>query len=191
MTSRAFTLIELLVVVALMAVLSAMVLPSVTGLGAAGGITRGGEMVADAFVLARQEALTRNRDVEVRFIDVTENGVTAPRAVQLWIWDATGTNTDRLATVQRLPSGIIIASNSLSPLLGADTNAIGTANFGPLGTSPYRGVRIRSTGLPRVLLARTNNFLTVQAERSTGTPPANFAVVRLNGATGRVNIIRP
>jgi uncharacterized protein (TIGR02596 family) len=177
-----------LVVITIFAIMAAVTLPAIGSLRQAGGINRGGQILGDLIILARQEAVAKNRNIEVRIIDVADPMWPGYRAVQLWLVDESGFATP-LGKVQRLPDGIVVASNSLSPLLTADTNVTGTTNFGALGSRPYKGFQIRASGALSV--TTTNNFLTVQLARGTGTPPNNYYAVQVNPVTGRVSIHRP
>ena len=189
--SSAFSLIELLVVIAIFAILATLTLPAIGSINQAGGINRAGAILGDQIVLARQEAVSKNRDIEVRIIDVDDPITPGYRAIQLWRVDESGTTKTPFGKIQKLPDGIVIASNSLSPLLSADTNVSNTTNFGGLGNRPYLGFRIRSSGGLPSDITTDNNFLTVQLAKDTGLPPKNFYTVRVNPITGRVTIHRP
>jgi uncharacterized protein (TIGR02596 family) len=189
--SSAFSLIELLVVIAIFALMATLTLPAISSINQAGGINRAGQILGDQIILARQEATSKNRDVEVRIIDVSDPMWPGYRAIQLWLVDESGTPQGPLGKIQKLPEAIVIASNSLSPLLTADTNVSGTTNFGGLGSRPYNGFRVRASGsLPSAVTAN-NNFLTVQLAKDTDIPPKNYYTVRVNPVTGRVTIHRP
>ncbi len=66
--NTAFTLIEMLVVVALMLIFLSLAVPAVSSVLAGVNLGRGGQQIADQIMLGRQNALTRNCSVEVRFI---------------------------------------------------------------------------------------------------------------------------
>ena len=182
----AFSLIELLVVVAIFSIMVALVIPAFTQVRAAGVLTRGGQVLADQIALARQEASTKNRDMEVRIVDV--GGVY--RAVQLWIRGEPATRP--LGRIEQLPDGVVVSSDTLlSPLLGASPIVGGTAVFGALGSCPYKGFRIRADGTLDAAVNLSNNFLTVQSANDVTVPPNNYFTVRVNPVTSQVTIHRP
>jgi len=185
----AFSLIELLVVVAIIGILAAITVPALASIQRANGVNRAGQMLGDAIIAARQEASSKNRDVELRII-LLENP-SGYRAFQTWIADDRGVMSP-LGKAERLPDSVLIASGSqLSPILEANTNLAGTTNFGALGNRAFTGLRIRAGGLPDPNITTSNNFLTVRGLTDTATPPANFYAIRLVPATGRVTIHRP
>lgn len=181
-------------VIAIFALMATLTLPAISSINQAGGINRAGQILGDQIILARQEATSKNRDIEVRIINVSKgNDPMWPgyRAIQLWLVDESGTPQGPLGKIQKLPESIIIASNTLSPLLTADTNVSGTTNFGALGSCAYGGFRVRASGSLPSAVTPANNFLTVQLARDTDIPPKNYYTVRVNPITGRVTIHRP
>ena len=193
--SSAFSLIELLVVIAIFALMATLTLPAISSINQAGGINRAGQILGDQIILARQEATSKNRAIEVRLINVNDPMWPGYRAIQLWLIDESGTSQGPLGKIQKLPESIVIASNTLSPLLTADPNVSGTTNFGALGSCAYGGFRVRASGSLSSDVTTNNNFLTVQRAKDTGsqpgTDPKNYYTVRVNPITGRVTIHRP
>ena len=189
--SSGFSLVELLVVVAIIGIMASIAVPAFSSIAAASGITRGGQLLGDQIILARQEATTRNRDIEVRLIDMTNGAWSGYTAMQLWLKDESGVLSP-LGKIQKLPEGTIISSNnSLSPLLTADTSISGSTNFGAT-TCSYKGFRIRASGSPSSTINTNNNFLTVVLARDASkTPPDNYYSVSVNPVTSKVKIYRP
>lgn len=188
---RAFTLIELLVVIAIFGIMASLAVPGLSSIVRAGALARGGQAVGDQIILARQEAQSRNRDVEVRLIELDDPETPGYRAVQLWAFDEYGNAPAPLGRLVKLPEGVVIATNELSPLLFAEPDLAGATNFPSAGSRPYQAFRIRAGGRPSSAITSANNYLTVQLARDTGVPPANFYAVRLDPLTGRLSIHRP
>ena len=188
-----FSVIELLVVVAVLGILAALTLPAFNSIAGAGDLCRSGQMLGDQIVLARQEAVAKNRDLEVRFLFLTNQPFPGWKALQLWVVGEDGKPTPD-GRVQKLSENMLISSSTLySPLLTADSSRSGTTNFGSLGSCSWRGFRIRANGsLDGSVISTNNNFLTVIAGRDISkSPPDNFYAVRVNPVTGRVSHHRP
>lgn len=193
----AFSLLELLVVMALLIVLMALATPAVNSLMTGANLSRGGQQFVDQILLARQTAITRNRDVEVRFFDL--GSADAPSwSVQLWIADETGTNRSPAQRLQRLPEGITISpAPEFSPLLfGAGATISGNANTSSHGDKPFVGFRFRANGetdIPSETGTNSaSNFLTLQyARHKDAALPPNFFGIQVNPFTGRVTVYRP
>ncbi len=65
--ASAFSLIELLVVIAIIGIIGSIAVPAVGNLLKGTSLTQAANMITDTIAGARQQALTRNRSVEVRF----------------------------------------------------------------------------------------------------------------------------
>lgn len=189
--SRGFSLIELLVVMAIMMLLLSLAAPAFTSIAMGSNLNRGGQIVADQIKLARQEAVSKNREVEVWFLNLAEGTTPGWRGMLLVRVEENGTRVPagRITTV---PEGILISTNStangsLSPLLMA-TNSI-TTNFSTFGNLTYRAFRFRANGSASAL--GTNNFLTLQQAAAPGSPPPNYYTIQVNPVTGKVTTYRP
>jgi len=190
--SLAFSLVELLVVVAIIGIMASIAVPAFSSISAASGITRGGQLLGDQIILARQEATTRNRDVEVRLIDMTNGISSGITGIQLWVGDESG-NFSPLGKLQKLPESVVVSSNTLySPLLNLGNGTM--TNSGPAANCPYKAFRIRATGSPSgsSAISAANNFLTIILERDASkTTPDNYYSVSVNPVTSKVKIYRP
>lgn len=190
---KAFSLIELLIVIVIMAIMVALSVPAMNSIAQGSGVNRAGQTVGDMIILGRQEAVAKNRDVEIRFVRVPasqNDGTEGLTALQLWV--LTDTSAKPVSRIGRLPQGVAISSNSmLSPLLGAEGSTAKSTNFGGLGNCSYVSFKIRANGSLSSSVTMSNNFLTVGLVSDTKIPPANHYSIRVNPITGRVSIYRP
>jgi len=204
---HAFSLIELLVVIAIIGLLASLATPALTGILGGSKINLGIESVSGALSTARQFAVTKNRDVEFRLIEMTDptfpGTSNAIRAVQ--ILEIRENATNPIGKPRSFPSGIIIGVTPVMSSLGALTNTAASASdpsIPGVGTTyKYRSFRFRPDGSINLkskaeLSGTTNYFVTLYDEKfqskiSGNTPPPNFATIQLEPATGDATLYRP
>jgi len=190
--SFAFSLIELLAVMAVVAIIIAISLPAFTSLTSGSNLNRAGQMVGDQIALARQEAVARNRDVQVTFYNLTNGTTKGWRGMRILRVDQTqnGTVTNVATRLVQIPDGIVISADpATSPLLSAGTT--GTTNLPGYGTVEYSSFRFRANGSMESGFGATNNSLTLQNASAQGNPPSNYYTIQVNPLTGKVSVYRP
>lgn len=189
----AMSLIELLVVMVVLGILLAVAGPAILSPLKGSNLNRAGQIIGDQMALARQEALTRNREVQVRFFHWASGPDTGWRAVQVWRVEATDSKVTEVPVgrLQKLPDGVVISGDAaFSPLLDADPLVAGDAVVGGVGTT-YTGFRfLPGGGTDRSIIA-TNNFLTVQPVGDNPAEPQNFYTLQVDPLTGKVSVFRP
>ena len=189
-SARAFSLVELLVVVGIIAMLAALATPAFNQIQSAEALSRAGQILGDQIILARQEAMTKNRKVEVRLVEVPETGGEKYyRGVQLWLHDEMGIPSKPVTKFTTFPGRVAI-DPAYSPLLA---NLTGTTNFSGTTMMKYQGFVVRSSGALEGAVNTDKNYLTVRGLTDMSKPvtSANYYAVRVNPVTGRLSIHRP
>lgn len=188
-----FSLIELLTVMAVIALLITLTVPAFQSIVMGSSLSRGAQVVADQFALARQLAVSRNSQVQVWFVWLKDEPA-GYRAIQLW---GQGTNPTTFVPLTRLtvlPEGISLASGAaLSPLL-TDTATIRTNGVFPSkGALDYCGFRFKPAGGTDLPFNATNAFLTVVYARDSAVAmlPTNYCIVQIDPVSGRAKTYRP
>lgn len=186
-----FSLIELLVVACLIGILAAFAVPAFSSIAMGNAVTRGGQIIESEFQVARQLAVSLNRDAEVRLID-EGTGEPAFSAMQIWLTDEQGVAVSPEGRVVRLPEGVVIApGDTLSPLLTAPTGLAGILSNGPLAGKRFVAFRFRANGSVGSGIGSTNGFLTVVRSRDESELPTLYYVVRLAPSSGRISSYQP
>ncbi len=206
---RAFSLLELLVGIGIMMILMALVLPATSSLMRSMNMSRAASMITDEMNFARQTALSRNQDVEVRFYRVGSKLDSANkqyRACRILLADgADPSKAQPLSKLKYLPDNVIVSGDAaFSPLLDyTNTSRSGLVHSnealpGVAGTSEYVGFLFRANGgtsLKPVTPPVGNWFFTIHGENvqtnaSTGLPD-NYFTAQIDPVTGRLRSYRP
>lgn len=185
-----FSLIELLVVMAIMLVLLSLAGAAFSSLAVGSTLTRAGLMVSDQFAVARQEAVTRNREMEVRVFYLPKEPSPGWKGIQIFRIEENGDQVPS-TRMESVPDGICITDDgTLSPLLMSGNAIQGTAPAGSHGNLNYRAFRFRPNGSVAGSPG-SNNFITLRHVTAQGSPPANFYTVQVHPVTGKVTSYRP
>lgn len=213
---RAFTLVELLVVMAIILVLTALVAPSLTSVLNANTLTQGSQNIIGQLTLARQQALTQNHPVEVRFYQYVDGNFAGEvvgnpssgkyRALQTFTISDTGVAIPS-TKVEHFPATFIIDSGAkLSSIIG---QAVAGATAGPVltkGPQKYSipgadtdfnmvAFRFQPDGSTSLGAAPNGGwFITCHqihyGDRMTKAPP-NFATLQIDPSNGSLRDFRP
>lgn len=170
----AFSLVELLVVLAILGIVAAFAVPALDWALRGTNLTRAGQLLGDRIALARQEAVTRSRDVRVGFYEGTDSGWQAFQIFRIE-QDSTGLITEVPITKRiNLPVGVVISGDTaLSPLIS------------------NTGFRFRGNGHLERSINSENNFLTLVNSQDAGSPPSNYYTLQIHPLTGKVATYRP
>lgn len=188
-----FSLVELLAVTAIVVLLAGLAIMAFNSIFAGSLLSRSGNMVADAMLLARQEAVTRNQEMEVRFYRIG-GGTGTWRALRvLKILETPNGQTNQAMTrTVLLPDGVVFSAlGTLSPLL-ENGSISGTETLPGYGAATYGGFRFRPGGATDDRINATNNFITLVEDRQKDkNPPPNYYALQINPLTGKISVLQP
>lgn len=198
----AFSLVEILVVIAIMVVLLAIAVPASSSLLGGMNMGRSAGIIADELNFARQTALSRNRDVEVRFYKVASKvggGEGRFRAVQSFLIEGLDpAGWKPMSRVKVLPEPIMISddaaySSLLKPPSGSGGITQGNENLPGHGNSDYVSFLFRANGGTSLKPVTEKWFMTLLSEKSADQSglPANYFTVQVDPVTGRTRSYRP
>ena len=214
---QAFSLIELVIVISIIVIIAAFTIPAMNTLLKGSQLTQGANTLVAQLNIARQQALSRNRQIEVRFYrfgdpevpgeDATDLKTGKFRAMQLFQVLPTGVSVP-IDKVQVLPGGVIFAyseADGLSSLIdmptgktpkkpGIDDKA---APLLPRGVDlKYEYVSFKFMQDGSTDRSPTSKwYVTViginDKLESPNKPPPNFFTVQVDPVSGVTKIYRP
>jgi uncharacterized protein (TIGR02596 family) len=135
----AFSLIEMLMVIAIIGIISSFAIPAATKMIRGTDANRASQLVADQLTTARQMAIARNKQIEVRFLrfadpespgeSVTSQSTWKIRGIQLM--EVTGSGMPvQVAPMQRLPASMMVNEGRYSSLFdGANSTGVTPLSF--------------------------------------------------------------
>ncbi len=208
-----FSLIEMIVVVGIIAIIAVFAVPAASTVIRGSQLTQASQMLTDQLSLARQQALTKNRAIEVRFYrfgDPEQPGEEADkpetgkfRAIQIFEVLESGVAVP-LGKIQRLPSSIVINDGKLSTLVNSEDASSDRAPKKPNEIDPelprgverdyeYASFRFLPDGSTN-LMPTKNWYTTIHSINDLveeETPPANFFNIHIDPVSGTTKGYRP
>jgi uncharacterized protein (TIGR02596 family) len=211
-----FTLLELLAVIAIIGIFASMLGPVISGITMGSNVTRGGDMVSDAFKTGHMFALSHNKEVEIRFYRYKNSRTADPAYRAFQLFEIVESQTDSgssewkyvpLIKLQKLPPGTmlledsngIVYSNLLREstdpsVLRPDLTKTSMARVPGLGTDQYTYVRFafRPDGGTDLTRKRDSYYVTVGLDSPGGNREVNnFYTVQVNPMDSKVSTLRP
>jgi len=182
-----FTLLEMLAVLGVFLLALAMVLPGLNGVLDGRTLDAATAQAASDLRLARQQAITANRDVIVRIYEIPEGAGWAMRGYQSFLPDTGGAAPRALSAATFLPPGVRFSTQAdettLLTLPGQTPDAAAPALPPPVARNyRYRTLLFRANGTP------LRGFcLTLRPMR--GSAPGR--TIAIDEATGRITVFTP
>ena len=199
---NAFTLVELLAVMCVIAILTAVTVPSILGTTSAGNMNRAVDGISTLLEQARTYAMAHNTYVWVGF----QPSATTPQLTVGVVAGATGEIDDlasstyipitnprvysyfSLATLTGVPGMAANGDNITSSQIGSfsETSAGSTVTFADV-------LQFSPQGVATILPDSSSHWIQIGLQPSHGTPSSNpnVAVFQVATLTGQVQVFRP
>ena len=215
-SSRGFSLVELLVVLGIMAIMMAIMVPSITSVMRSYQLDSAAQGMLGQLTFARQTAQTEGGTttaacaVQVRIYelpDYNQSSTGAPavyRGMQAFLESApTSTNTVTVTAITKpyfFPAPIIISTNTtVSTLLNQSPTLGSTLNPSfplPVYQNNYKYVVFRFTPTGQTDLPATQTLITLISESAATTHaayslPANYQTIQIDPINGAIRSYRP
>ncbi len=192
--AAAFSLIELLTVIAIAAILTVMVAPTVHSILVSSQVTDTGARLAALIEQARMHAAVHNCTTGVRFFENPQAaGEFIAASLVGMVPDANGQSlqTNDIVRLFRFPESVVLSADH-SSLLETDSSAgNGTARMPGGVTLSYRDFLIYPDGATSLGTVTNHPYLGVLERRDAATDaPANPLVLSLDPFTCRVTTFR-
>jgi uncharacterized protein (TIGR02596 family) len=200
---RAFSLIELLAVMAVIVVLMALTIPAFNRMARSSSLSTAGQSLVDALNLARQTAVTKNVNVEVRLYELPsslDKNDMRYRALQVFLIDPTESDPEKrlkpVTRIIRFPEPVVMSDTpGTSSILDNNSDTTNKWALPEVGANyKYASFLFRPTGETDLDPKETKNWLAtliVPTETLAADGlPANYFTARIDFA-GKVTVFRP
>ena len=200
-----FSLIELLAVLAVLGIVAALTIPSMSSVLRGSALAAAEDELAAELGLARQQAVAGNRDVEVRFYRYTDSAAAGTlqdrfQSFQLVAYDESGKAIPSSRIKKISPRVVLASDEKLSTLLGASLKKTWGTETKPslptIGTNyEAYAIRFRPDGSADLTPFPTVPWFLTLHDSAAGdglkTPPANYATLVIDAVNGHVSRFRP
>ena len=195
-----FTLLELLVVMAIIGVLTALGLPAVGSMLAAGAANKAIVDVSGTIEAARSYSMSRHTYVRLALAQSGSTFVVLAIAPKSGALDA-GSASDMAdpAKWAMLNKALLIENLALNETLGTATGDLPSASdiekfsrkAGSLGVVQFTGfIQINPSGEMGIMSNEISRFIKIGLSRAANPDDKNPFVLRVSGANGSIGIIR-
>lgn len=203
-----FSLIELLVVLAIIGLIAALAAPAIQSISRDFNLSNGAQSLRDTLDLARQTAIGKDSNVEVRFYQLPDTVTSAPnnyRAFQIFL--KSGDTPPLYTAVTKIiyfPPAVILSSDNTKtsfltlsgqPAPGSSPPFGATAVSLPVYGTNYKYLYFCFTPSGCTDLSTSQKWFATLILQSAPTTsnglPANFITVQVDPILGRAAIFRP
>ena len=189
-----FTLLEVVLTMGLMVALLFFSFAAYSHVVESTAVDAGAQLVSDALVEARQDALVQNTPVEVRFYAVTSTAGAPPAYGSLALrWVKSDGTTPPVARMVILPvAAVMDATPAHSSLVTINAQTPAADATDPRLNALTRDFHFLPDGSTD--LASTGKWLVTVRAAAKSDPanfPANWACVEIDPVTGRTQVYRP